>query len=243
MIVPRDDGGPAPRHVSENFPGVALLGAAIRKLPADVPVVLFVPPAYHTMLPRAGSLAAAEEAACKSALKKLVAGRPRSNFIDFRVDNALTRDAANFMDFGHYRAVIARRMEVAIAESIKLGDKAKIEFLIRPLSLLPSDNPACLRATACASGCAGSCRWWSWAGSAAGSARYGARTPRAGRSTASRMSPGDLVRIDAVARGALDLLHDDECSSPRSSGTENTAPPFWRSAGCARSTVSSMSCG
>ena len=127
-IVPRDDGGPAPATVSENFPGVALLGAAIRKLPADVPVVLFVPPAYHTMLPRAGSLAAAEEAACKSALKNLVAGRPRSNFIDFRVENALTRDAANFMDFGHYRAAIARKMEVAIAESIKLGDKARIEF-------------------------------------------------------------------------------------------------------------------
>ena len=35
---------------------------------------------------------------------------------------------ANFMDFGHYRAAIARKMEVAIAESIKLGDKAKIEF-------------------------------------------------------------------------------------------------------------------
>ncbi len=127
-IVPRHDGGPAPSNVSENFPGVASLGAAIAKLPADVPVVLFVPPAYHTMLPRAGSLAAAEEAACKAALKKLVAGRPRSNFIDFRVDNALTRNAANFMDFGHYRAVIARQMEKNIAESIKLGDKAKIEF-------------------------------------------------------------------------------------------------------------------
>jgi hypothetical protein len=32
------------------------------------------------------------------------------------------------MDFGHYRAVIAREMEVAIAESIRLGDKARIEF-------------------------------------------------------------------------------------------------------------------
>ena len=81
-IVPRDDGGPAPATVSENFPGLALLGAAIRKLPADVPVVLFVPPVYHTMLPAAGSLAAAEEAACKSALKKLVAGgRARTSSI------------------------------------------------------------------------------------------------------------------------------------------------------------------
>ncbi len=91
-------------------------------------MVLFVPPAYYTAIPRAGTLAAAEEAACKAALRKLVAGRPRSNFIDFRVDNALTRERANFMDFGHYRAIIARRMEQGIAESIRLGDKAKIEF-------------------------------------------------------------------------------------------------------------------
>jgi hypothetical protein len=128
VIEARHDGGPAPANVSEDFPGVARLGAAIAKLPADVPVVLFAPPAYAAALPRAGSLGAAEETACKTALRKLVAGRARSNFIDFRVDNALTRDRANFMDFGHYRATIARRMEAAIAESLKLGEAAKIEF-------------------------------------------------------------------------------------------------------------------
>jgi hypothetical protein len=128
VITAGDDGGPAPQSVSENFPGVALLDAAVRRLPADVPVVLFVPPTYYSTIPRAGTLAAAEEAACKSALRKIVAGRPRSNFIDYRVDNALTRERANFMDFGHYRAVIARRMEQGIAESIRVGDKAKIEF-------------------------------------------------------------------------------------------------------------------
>jgi len=128
LIAPRDDGRPAPARVSEDFPGVALLDAAIRKLPAGVAVVLFVPPAFYTTIPRPGTLAAAEEAACKAALQKIVAGRPRSNFIDYRVDNALTRDRANFMDFGHYRAAIARRMEQGIAESIKLGDKATVAF-------------------------------------------------------------------------------------------------------------------
>jgi hypothetical protein len=80
------------------------------------------------MIPRAGSLAAAEAQACNAALRRLVAGRPRGNFIDYRVDNALTHERANFMDFGHYRAIIARKMEVGIAESIRLGDKAKIDF-------------------------------------------------------------------------------------------------------------------
>jgi hypothetical protein len=128
VIVPRDDGGPAPAKVSENFPGIALLDAAIRKLPPNRPVVLLVPPSYYTMLPRPGSLAAAEEQACATALRKLVAGRAHSNFIDFRVDNALTRDPVNFMDFGHYRAPIARRMEQGIAESIRAGGDAKVEF-------------------------------------------------------------------------------------------------------------------
>jgi hypothetical protein len=128
VIVPRDDGGPAPAEVSQNFPAVALLDDAIRKLPADVPVVLLVPPSFASTLPRPGTLGAAEEQACNAALRRLVAGRPRSNFINYRVDNELTRDRANFMDLGHYRAVIARKMEQGIAESIRLGGHAKIEF-------------------------------------------------------------------------------------------------------------------
>src|SRR3954451_8585256 len=104
VIVPRDDGCPAPAQVSEDFPGVALLPPAIQQLPPDLPVVLVAPPAYYTMLPRPGSLAAAEEQACDIALRKVIAGRPHSNFINYRVDNGLARERANFMDFGHYRA-------------------------------------------------------------------------------------------------------------------------------------------
>jgi hypothetical protein len=44
------------------------------------------------------------------------------------VDNALTRDPANFLDFIHYRAQIARRMEQGIADSIHLGNEAKIDL-------------------------------------------------------------------------------------------------------------------
>lgn len=130
IIAPREDGAtaPAPAQVSQDFPGVALLDAAIRNLPADLPLVLVAPPAYYTMLPRPGSLAAAEQQACNAALRKLVAGRAHSNFIDYRVDNALTRERANFMDFGHYRAIIARKMERGIADSIRLGETATIEF-------------------------------------------------------------------------------------------------------------------
>jgi hypothetical protein len=128
LIRPRDDGGPAPAgKVSEDFPGIALLDAAIKRLPG-VPIVFVVPPAYHTMIPRPGTVMEVEETGCKTALKRLVDGRSRSNFIDFRVINELTRDPANFMDFGHYRAKIARRMEQGIADSIRLGNQARIDF-------------------------------------------------------------------------------------------------------------------
>jgi hypothetical protein len=80
------------------------------------------------MLPTPGSRADAEEQACASALRKLVAGRPHSNVLNYRVDNALTRDRTNFMDFGHYRAFLARKMEQGIADSIRLGETARIEF-------------------------------------------------------------------------------------------------------------------
>jgi hypothetical protein len=128
VIAAQNDAAPASGPVSEDFPGAALLADALKKVPADVPVLLVVPPALASTLPRPGSAAAAEENACKAALKRVIAERPRSNLIDYRVDNALTRERANFMDIGHYRAIIARRMEQGIAESIKSGDRAKIEF-------------------------------------------------------------------------------------------------------------------
>jgi hypothetical protein len=128
VIAPREELPPFTGKVSDVFPVAALLGDAIGKLPVDVPVVLLVPPTFYTIVPPPGSLAAADHEACTIAFKRLVAGRPHSNFIDYRVDNALTRDPANFADLIHYRAKIARKMERGIAASIRLGDAAKIDF-------------------------------------------------------------------------------------------------------------------
>ena len=105
-----------------------MLDQALRKLPADVPVVLIVPPTFHTVIPQPGTEAAAEREACNAALTGIVAGRPHSNFIDYRIDNALTRDPANFADFIHYRAKIASKMTKGIAASIRFGEAAKIDF-------------------------------------------------------------------------------------------------------------------
>ena len=114
--------------VSDVFPLKVLLDRAIRKLPADAPVVLLVPPTFYAALPRSGSHAAAERTACNAAYKSIVAGRPHSNFIDYRLDNALTRDPQNFVDRIHYRAGIAHRLDLGIAASIRFGEAARIDF-------------------------------------------------------------------------------------------------------------------
>lgn len=125
---PRD---PAPTDTEAErnfFPEIAQLDAAIKKLPADVAVVVVVPPTLATTVARPGTAAAAEREACNAALAKTVAGRPRSNFLNYRVDNPQTRDPANFADFIHYRPSLAGRMASGVAESIRLGNAAKVAF-------------------------------------------------------------------------------------------------------------------
>lgn len=114
--------------VRENFPEIALLDAAVKRLPASVAVVLVVPPTFHTAIAKPGTPAAADREACNAALNRVVAGRPHSNFINYRIENALTRNPDNFADFVHYRPIIADWMAEGIADSIKLGEAAKINF-------------------------------------------------------------------------------------------------------------------
>ena len=110
------------------FPEVSRLDALVKRLPADVPVVLRVPPTLASTLAKPGTPEAAEREACNLALKRIVVGRPRSNFINYRVDNALTRDRANFIDYIHYRSIIANRIADGIVASLRLGEGAQIDF-------------------------------------------------------------------------------------------------------------------
>jgi hypothetical protein len=110
------------------FPEVAKLDDVVRKLPPDVPVVILVPPTFAPTVPRPGSAVAAERQACNAALRRIIAGRPHSNFINYRVDNTLTRDRANFVDYIHYRPLIAAKISDGIAASIREGEAAKIDF-------------------------------------------------------------------------------------------------------------------
>ena len=115
-------------RIIDTFPYATLLANAIAGLPRDVPVVLMMPPNFFTIVPAGGSRDAARHEACKRAYRSIVAGRPNSNLIDYRIDNALTRDPTNFVDLVHYRAVIARKLEQGIAASLRDGASAQISF-------------------------------------------------------------------------------------------------------------------
>jgi hypothetical protein len=125
---PKDPAPSATAAGSEIFPEVSMLEDVVGKLPAEIAVVIVVPPTFHTTIAKPGTVAAAERQACDAALKRIVAGRPHSNFINYRIDNALTRDRANFADLIHYRPLMASRMAAGIAASIRDGAAARIEF-------------------------------------------------------------------------------------------------------------------
>ena len=110
------------------FPWVSELDDVIKKLPADVSVVVLVPPTAAPTVPQPGTAEATEREACNMALRQTVAGRPHSNFINYRVDNALTRDHANFIDYIHYRSKIARKIGAGIVASLRDGETAQIDF-------------------------------------------------------------------------------------------------------------------
>jgi hypothetical protein len=101
-----------------SFPAIAQLGNIFRGLPSDVAVVVVVPPLYSDDLPAPQSSSGIRMAQCKSALDKAVAQRRRSGFLDFRVENAMTRDPQNFMNAMHYRAALARQMEQSVSAAI-----------------------------------------------------------------------------------------------------------------------------
>lgn len=125
---PRDPAPATSTAIRGVFPEISMLDDVIKRLPASVAVVLVVPPTYYTTVAKPGTDAAADREACNAALQRIVAGRPHSNFINFRIENALTRDSANFADFIHYRPIIAARMVEGIADSIRLGEVARINF-------------------------------------------------------------------------------------------------------------------
>jgi hypothetical protein len=114
------------------LPWIAQLRSFIVTLPESVRVVLVMPPVYFTLLPQPESAEAARIDACKAALAKTVAGRPRSGFLDFRIDAEPARDASDFVDTLHYRYRLAHQMEAEIISVLRSGETGTAEADVAP---------------------------------------------------------------------------------------------------------------
>lgn len=126
--APRDPTPAAGDAEREIFPDVAELDRLVKRLPIETAIIILVPPTLASKVAAPGTPAATDRAACNAALQRIVAGRPRSNFINYRIDNALTRNPANFADYIHYRPILASKMSEGIAASIAEGNAARIDF-------------------------------------------------------------------------------------------------------------------
>lgn len=106
-----------------HFPWIYRLREQIARLPPDASVVVVLPPVYAPLLDPANSVGALVELACKSMLEGSVASRHHGAFLDFRVDNAITRNSANFADGVHYRNNVARDIEEKIVATLRFAAK------------------------------------------------------------------------------------------------------------------------
>ena len=102
------------------FPWIERLVHLLDQFPSDTRVVMMMPPVYASLLAPAGGTEDQIIQACKVALATAVEAR-RGAFVDLRVDDAITRDPANFMDGLHYRTNIARAIEEPIIASLTSG--------------------------------------------------------------------------------------------------------------------------
>lgn len=101
-----------------SFPSIDRLDSVVAGLSPLSVVVVVVPPVFADTMPARNSPQALRMAQCKAALARIVVERPRGGFLDFNLENAMTRDPANFMDFTHYRSAVARQIERSIATVI-----------------------------------------------------------------------------------------------------------------------------
>ena len=112
---------------------IAELSRLLQSLSPQAVVLLVMPPIHHTVLPEPGSAEAARLERCKEALRGLVAGRARTEIIDYLHAGEIADRDENFWDSVHYRTPVARRIEADVtAAALRLsvndtGGKTVIE--------------------------------------------------------------------------------------------------------------------
>jgi hypothetical protein len=105
------------RAADLNFPSLDAMESLLVPLPADVRVVLVMPPVFYTSLPPQDTAFMRQMAACKADIVRRAAQR-HWRFVDLYLDTPLSRDPENFWDASHVRMNIARLMEERISQDL-----------------------------------------------------------------------------------------------------------------------------
>ena len=120
---PPTDETPVSGDEDERFPALALLGPALRSIPAATRVVLFFPPAHVEQQGEPGSRTAVRWARCKREATRIAAERGATVF-DMLIPSAITTDRANYWDPLHYRVAVAGRIAALLGGAP--GDEARV---------------------------------------------------------------------------------------------------------------------
>jgi hypothetical protein len=100
---------------TKDFPAAALLRDFLKELPDAVSVVMVIPPQFR---PLSNGVEAVRSAACERRFGAFVGQRPHTRLLNFLLRDALTRRDEDYWDTLHFRAPIARVMEMEIAAAL-----------------------------------------------------------------------------------------------------------------------------
>ncbi|WP_262027899.1 hypothetical protein [Microvirga sp. Mcv34] len=101
-----------------SFPGIRVLSEKLASLPADLSVVLTVPPVFTAKQPRPGTPRHRAEQACRQRLVDLASARPNTALVDWWDDRPELKKIDAFIDQIHYRHSVARAMEQDIVAAL-----------------------------------------------------------------------------------------------------------------------------
>jgi hypothetical protein len=119
-----------------DFSAPPLLERFLTRLAPDAKLVLVVVPRHASTLPHT-AVEARQLASCKDSYRRIANAMPGAIFLDFLVDNAMTRNDENFWDAVHYRKPVAQTLEDQIASALNSLTRSLMTDLRRPRVVLP----------------------------------------------------------------------------------------------------------
>ncbi len=101
------------------FPFIDELDREMAGFDPRASILLMFPPVHVGFLPRPRSRAEARFEVCKARIRKIAGERPRTAYLDLRIDGPIARDVMRFGDPTHYDEATAREITSEIASAIR----------------------------------------------------------------------------------------------------------------------------